>query len=653
MRLAPACCQFMHRITSATLLVLIACAAPFPARPSSLLPITTARHIEIASAVFRGTVMDAQSYQDPAGGRIYTRTVVRVDEVFKGTLPPLVKLVHRGGTVGNQGEMDGFAPQFAVGEERLLFVSRRPDGTLYAIRGGASALKLPGAATVPAGSPLADNQALLQELRSQTAGGPLPGSDLTDQAADSQPLAPQVHPNGPVPSLSPNSSATNLITGSDNIPARFLLPDRGEPIPYLIDADYLPSGMTQTQAVTAVQTALAAWTNASSVRYRFAGLQSFGMAAPNIAASDGVLRIQLHDHYGYLAGGDSTGDVLGDGGHAWTILTLSPGWTTGGNVAGNDFHKVVRGYLVLQNTNVAMQTLSTFTAVLCHEIGHTIGLAHSSENPSESNPILSQAIMYYLIHADGRGARLNSFDTNTCRQVHPPTNTPPYCYDRVMDVVTSSTRPINVPGVNTVQLRGYDLQNSPLTLATTGATASNGAFSVVNSNVTYVPSSNWPDSGRIDPASNSYYDLIYGRYSDGVNASPYAMIRVLSFNLDSYSEGIPDSWRLSYFGSPNPSVGLKHHAADDADGDGFSNLKEYLLGSKPTVAASNLRITAFGTTNLQWQAKSYEVYELLSSTNFTAWKRALNPQVPTNSTGTATGFTNGGPRQFFRIVKVP
>ena len=97
----------------------------------------------MSAAIFRGTVLSTQSYVDPADGQIYTRTVLRVDEVFKGTLPPLVKLVHRGGTVGDRGEMDGFAPQFKVGEERLLLVSRRADGTLYATRGSASALRLP------------------------------------------------------------------------------------------------------------------------------------------------------------------------------------------------------------------------------------------------------------------------------------------------------------------------------------------------------------------------------------------------------------------------------------------------------------------------------------------------------------------------------
>ncbi len=172
-----------------------------------------------------------------------------------------------------------------------------------------------------------------------------------------------------------------------------------------------------------------------------------------------------------------------------------------------------------------MQNLSTFTEVLTHEIGHTIGLGHPSDN---------QSIMYYLVHADGRGARLNSCDTNVSRQVHPTSNTPPYCYDRFMDIVTTQTRPLNVPGVNTVQVRGYDLQNGVLTLATNGATANNGAFSMVNSNITYVPKAFYSDSGRIDPTSGSYYDVVYARYSDGVNASPHVSIKVLSFNKDSY-----------------------------------------------------------------------------------------------------------------------
>jgi hypothetical protein len=645
----------MFKIARVGILILGCSVFASLSRASSLLPTTSDRHIQLSAAIFRGAVLSAQSYEDPADGQIYTRTVVRVDEVFKGKLPPLAKLVHRGGTVGNKGEMDGFAPQFKMGEERLLLVSRRAEGTLYATRGSASAFRVPSDPVTPAVAESPDfaaGQSLLKELRNRTVSGPIPGGDVSDQAADSQALTVQVYPGGLSPMNIPSSTATNLLADTNGIPARFVLPDRGEPIPYLIDTDYLPAGMTQNQAVTAVQAALAAWTNVTSLRYKFAGIQSFGMAAPNITASDGILRIQLHDHYNFIDSGGIGGDTLGEGGHGWTRLDLSSGWTSGGNVYGNDFHRVARGYVVLQHTNTVMQNLSTFTEVLAHEIGHTIGLAHSSENQDELNPVLNQAVMYYLVHADGRGATLNSFDDNVCRQVHPQSNTPPYCYDRVLDIV-STPSPISVPGVNAVQVRGYDLQNSALALTTTDATANNGTFSVVNTDLTFIPDRYYSQSPRLDPAGNSYYDVIYARYSDGTNASPYAKVRVLSFDPDGSSEGIPDSWRTTYFSSSDPSAGPNRHAEDDFDGDGFSNLQEFLLGSDPTNNTSNLRITYFGTTNIQWQAKGYELYELHSSTNLATWTRAINPVVPTNSVGAATGFASGSPRQFFRIQKVP
>jgi hypothetical protein len=380
---APGARRFRNQIVRVGISVLLCSTFAFLVRASSLLPATTDQQIQMSAAIFRGTVLSTESYEDPADGQIYTRTVLSVNEVFKGALPALVKLVHRGGTVGGKGEMDGFAPQFKVGEERLLLVSRRADGTLYATRGNASALRLPtDSTTAAAPSPdFAVGQALLLNLRNLTVSGTISGSDVTDQAASSQDLTTQVHPEGLTPMTSPSFTATNLLVGSDGIAGRFILPDRGEPIPYLIDADYLPAGITQTQAVTAVQTALAAWTNVTSLRYGFAGIQSFGMAAPNVTNADGFLRIQLHDHYNYIASTGGNGDTLGDGGHAWTILNTTNGWTTGGNVIGNDFHKVTRGYIVLQHTNTIMQTLSTFTEVLTHEIGHTIGLAHSSNNP--------------------------------------------------------------------------------------------------------------------------------------------------------------------------------------------------------------------------------------------------------------------------------
>src|SRR5438876_647763 len=108
-----------------------------------------------------------------------------------------------------------------------------------------------------------------------------------------------------------------------------------------------------------------------------------------------------------------------------------------------------------------------------------------------------------------------------------------------------------------------------------------------------------------------------------------ARIRVVALYSDSSAEGLPDSWRTTYFGSPSPGPG--RHPGDDSDGDGYTNLQEWLLGSNPADPTSNLLITSFVPTNIQWQARGYEVYELCSSTNLTNWTRAINPIVPTNS----------------------
>ncbi len=643
-------------------LLLIACGPAV--RASLLLPMSPEEQTRRAAAVFRGSLVSVACYEDAADGFIYTRAVVRVEEVFKGKLPALLRLVYRGGEVGTRGEMNDLAPQLRAGEERLFFVGRRADGTACIPRGEAGAPRL-SEPVVSGISSAADSSAVegvLQSLRTQTRAGVLAGQEFTGQAATSQESQALARPSGPVPATTPVSTATNLTVGGDGIPARFLQPDRGEGIPYFIDADYLPSGVTQAQAVSAVQAALAAWTNVTSLRYVYGGLQSFGMAASDVPKQNGRLLIQLHDHYNAIAG--TGGDALGVGGHGWTISTTPSGWTTGGTVIGNDFHKVTGGSVVIQHTNSFMQNLSNLAEVLCHEIGHTIGLGHSSLNPSEPNPLLAQAIMYYSAHGSGRGATPNAWDVNVVRQVHPPTNTPPWCYDRMIDAVTSPGS-IATPGVNQVRVLGYDLQTTNLTLATADPTALSGSFSVVNSNITYLPGGWYGDSPRADPAGGGYYELIYARFSDGVNFSPYAKIRVVSLWSDSYSEGIPDTWRLIYFGSANPSAGSLHHVLNDSDGDGFNNLVEWQLGSNPTNRNSNLRIMSFSPTNIQWQAKGYEVYEVYGSTNLSQWTRVLNPIVPTNfvpgtdlfnltnSIGVATGFTNGGPRQFFRIQKLP
>ena len=52
-------------------------------------------------------------------------------------------------------------------------------------------------------------------------------------------------------------------------------------------------------------------------------------------------------------------------------------------------------------------------------------------------------------------------------------------------------------------------------------------------------------------------------------------------NADSDGDGIPDWWMLQHFGHPTGLASDNSRAQDDTDGDGMSNLQEFLSGTDP------------------------------------------------------------------------
>jgi hypothetical protein len=446
-----------------------------------------------------------------------------------------------------------------------------------------------------------------------------------------------------------------LAVDAEGVSSRFLQADSGEPIPYLVDADFLPSGMTVSQALTAVSNAAASWTAVTGVAFEFQGLVSFGMPASDVMAEDGRLRIQLHDIYASI----SNPSTLGIGGRANTVIVppLAAGLRSGGNVAGHEFHKSIRGYVVLKHTSATMQNPVTFEEVLCHEIGHALSMAHSSENPGESDAELKDAIMYFQAHADGRGARLGTWDLPVIRQAYPPTDTPPFTHPRIMDITTAGPSQPSVGGINEIQLRAYDLQNPSPSLQITGPTSNAGEFSLEGSTLKFTPAGVF-DAPRLDPADVSFYDVAYVRCADGTHASAPVTVRTLSLRVDNFpflaSDGIPDHWMTTYFGDPDPAAGPNRGPNDDHDADGFTNREEYQMGSDPTDPDSHLRITGISATGMEWQANPYHLYEIHGTTDFQAWTRARPPVVATGTNGVVSSvILPGMARHNFRIFKVP
>jgi hypothetical protein len=124
-----------------------------------------------------------------------------------------------------------------------------------------------------------------------------------------------------------------------------------------------------------------------------------------------------------------------------------------------------------------------------------------------------------------------------------------------------------------------------------------------------------------------------------------------------YHDGIPDSWRLRYFGTV---YNVLSQADADADGDGANNRQEYVAGTDPTDPSSVLRVSTDQAVAQQSQdcvvhwpsvAGKHYIIERSASLFGSNWI-----PVSTNAgSGTDMEFhdTSGGAVRFYRVHVTP
>ena len=155
---------------------------------------------------------------------------------------------------------------------------------------------------------------------------------------------------------------------------------------------------------------------------------------------------------------------------------------------------------------------------------------------------------------------------------------------------------------------------------------------------------------EFNPASVHTFRLAYA-LQDG-RVSPLSEPATgRTWGRDRNNDGLPDDWQAQYWGTNGaawPPPG------EDSDGDGASNLAEFLAGTDPTNPDSALKLSIQPTTGgllLQWNAVPGSIYQLQASEDLRSWSDAAGPAFAPGDRAASVVPTNAT-TVYYRVVRI-
>lgn len=355
-----------------------------------------------SQAVVLGKVISVAPEYEPAMHSVRTRVTIALESLVGGQVQGgTIELTELGGDVPGLSEKVFGAPSYRVGERVLIFLQRDARGRLHTT--GLSA----GKYTVEASS--TGMWVARREYRGARVLRPRSRRFDHDPQPEERPLndviaevqhafaarglaTPRVELSPPGVEDLEYSAPFTLLSN-----ARWFSVDAGSPVSFVLDVRGLQAlGPSATEQ--AVMAAMAAWSGVpdSLLRFEIAGKEDpigfEGCSGPN--------SITFDDPFGEVGDPTNCRGILALGGYCSSKLGVVRN--------GVPFDDISVAKIVFNNgwDGCGIWTPCNVEEVATHELGHTIGLGHSSD---------ANATMAAYAHFDGRCAALTTDDVNGLR----------------------------------------------------------------------------------------------------------------------------------------------------------------------------------------------------------------------------------------------
>jgi hypothetical protein len=382
-------------------LALAVCAAA-PVAATVLVPLADDAMVAATDEAVTGVVEHVESVVTAAGA-VETWATVRVVDVLKGRVASAHVVVRQpGGVIGDRAVVVLGTTPLAAGDG-VLVLGRRAAGGGH--RPVGMALGIYQLGIDARGTPVADratgDRRGLRDLAGSVAGlaGTTPGSATMLARASAAHVV-----TAPTPVTAP-------FTFLGFPPAsRWFEFDRGRTVEIrLANGD---AKLGRARSDTLLRRAMAAWTEVPEATARLA-VGPNTTTGPSVASGvcDGRSVAQFNDPAKEIDPMVGCSGVLAVGGFCARTTRIGPG--------GETFRVIEEGDLTMNRQLGACFSETDVSEVLTHEIGHVLGLGHSSERTLEGDPLLHDATMYFLAHFDGRGASVRADDVAGLRILYP------------------------------------------------------------------------------------------------------------------------------------------------------------------------------------------------------------------------------------------